>query len=66
MQTWGNEKNINSFVISYLCSIVKKRKISALILCTSVHAVNLPSQESIPDTKAPPLLKRIMRSPAVR
>jgi hypothetical protein len=58
-----NEKNTNSFVVSYLCSVVKK---TALILCTSVHAVNLPSQESIPDAKAPAVLKRIMRSPAVR
>lgn len=41
-------------------------KILALILCTFVHAVCLPSQESVPDPKAPAVLKRIMRSPAVR
>lgn len=46
-----------------LLSVLYSRSI---IFGTSVHAVNFPSQESIPDPKAPAVLKRIMRSPAAR
>ena len=60
-----SEKNRNGFLISYLCSIVFFL-LSALNLGTSVHAINPPFQESIPDTKAPAVLKHIMRSPVVR